>query len=99
MVEGRVNRDVDVDVCSLDELRALVREQQQVIARLERDLRAARTQINRLQDQTQRHPTKRLDQEYSVEAEEKRKLCVCRPAGVRRDSVTTSGKSGGRQSI
>ena len=77
MADERVSKEVDVDICSLDELRALVREQQQVIARLERDLRAARTQINRLQDQTQRHPTERLDQEYSVEAEEKRKQGGC----------------------
>ena len=68
-----VNKDVDGQQLSVGELHALVRKQQQLIEELQRELKAAKKKINQLQDQADRHPTERVDEEYSVDAEEKRR--------------------------
>ena len=72
-MDAGFDKDVDIDRCSVEELRALVRRQQEVIDRLLGELKTAKAQINRLQDQAEQHPTERLDEAYSVQAEEKRK--------------------------
>ena len=66
-------KDVDEAQLSVSELRAIVRKQQQLIEELQRELTAAKKKINQLQDQADRHPTERVDEEYSVDAEDKRR--------------------------
>ena len=73
MDADNVNKDVGVEESSLEELRAIVRQQQQVIDELRRELKAAKRKINQLQDQADRHPTERVDEDYSVDAEDKRR--------------------------
>jgi uncharacterized protein YbbK (DUF523 family) len=68
-----VSKEVDADQLSIDELRAIVREQQRLIEELRRELAAAKRKINQLQDQADRHPTERVDEDYSVDSEEKRR--------------------------
>ena len=68
-----VNKEVDAKQLSVAELRALVRKQQQLIEELQQELKAAKKKINQLQDQAERHPTERVDEEYSVDAEDKRR--------------------------
>lgn len=68
-----VSKEVDADQLSVDELRAIVREQQRLIEELRRELAAVKRKINQLQDQADRHPTERVDEDYSVDSEEKRR--------------------------
>ena len=69
MDSNEVNKDVDEAEFSVDELRALVREKQRVIDQLRRELKVGKGKINQLQERFDRHPTERVAEEYSVDAE------------------------------
>ena len=73
MDDGNVDKDVGEAPFCVDELRAIVEQQQRVIEGLRRELAAAKRRIDQLQDQADRHPTERIDEDYSVESEEKRR--------------------------
>ena len=73
MDSNEVNKDVDEAEFSVDELRALVREQQPVIDELRWELKVAKGKINQLQERADRHPTERVAEEYSVDAGDQRR--------------------------
>ena len=59
----------DVEALSVDHLVALVRRLEQTIAELQVEKERLKQQLN---DRDGQHPTQRLDEEYSLEAEDKR---------------------------
>jgi hypothetical protein len=69
----QLNRDVDSGELSSRQLVDIILQQQQMIDELRKELKQARDRIARLQEEAgQKNATQRLDEEYSLEAEEKR---------------------------
>ena len=83
MDSNEVNKDVDEAEFSVDELRALVREQQPVIDELRWELKVAKGKINQLQERADRHPREHVAEEYSVNAEDQRRRGEAEAAEVR----------------
>lgn len=69
----QLNRDVDSGKLSPRQLIEIILRQQQIIDELREELKQARSEIAKLKEEAaQKNPTQRLDEEYSLEAEEKR---------------------------
>jgi transposase len=69
----QLNKDVDNGKLSPGQLVEIILQQQQMIDELREELKQARDEIAKLKEEAaQKNPTQRLDQEYSLEAEEKR---------------------------
>jgi len=69
----RLNREVDSGGLSPRQLVEIILQKQQMVDELREELNLAREEIARLKEEAaQKNPTQRLDEEYSLDAEEKR---------------------------